>query len=300
MIEHFVQTGIINPLDIASLQEEADNRAKKLVFLDTTFVLPTSSEDVYENYRNKRIHDALFFNIKNIADKESTLPHMLPDAAQFSAAISELGIHNDDIIIMYGQHGMTMGPARVWWMFKGFGHDNVIVLNGGLPAWEQAGFKTEIDAPPIPKASHYTAPPFKGEMVVQMSGVINASETNMCPIIDARPEKRFNGKSPEPREGMRSGHMPNAKNLPASSLVNENGMFKPPEELEKMFKNLGVFDNKQQPNRIITTCGSGITACALALALYHLDYKNVSVYDGSWSEWGLEDSPTPVTKAEAG
>lgn len=300
MIEHFVQTGIINPLDIASLQEEADNRAKKLVFLDTTFVLPTSSEDVYENYRNKRIHDALFFNIKNIADKESTLPHMLPDAAQFSAAISELGIHNDDIIIMYGQHGMTMGPARVWWMFKGFGHDNVIVLNGGLPAWEKAGLETKNSPLPIPKTSHYTAQPFKGEMVVQMSDVINASETNMYPIIDARPEKRFSGKTPEPREGMRSGHMPNAKNLPASSLVNENGMFKPPEKLEQMFEKLGIVDNNQQSNHIITTCGSGITACALALALYHLDYKNVRVYDGSWSEWGLEDSPTPVTKAEAG
>ena len=299
MIEHFVQTGIINSDDVALLQEEAHNHDKNVVFVDTTFVLPTSDEDIYKNYYNERLPDALFFNIKNIADQTSVLPHMLPNEAAFSAAISAMGIHNDDILILYGQHGMLMGPARVWWMFKGFGHENVIVLNGGLPAWKKAGLKTENGQPPIPQSSHYTAVPFKDEMVIQMSDMIKTSENNLCSILDARPGARYSGESPEPREGMRSGHIPNSSNVPSSSLVDENGLFKTPEHLIKVFQDQGIdFNNKNE--RILTTCGSGITACALALALYYLDYQNVGVYDGSWSEWGLESSPTPVTKTSIG
>ena len=297
MIEEFVRAGIINPQDISLLTEEAEKLGKKLSFIDATFVLPTSEENINENYLNKRIPGAVFFDIKAIADKASELPHMLPHESDFSQAVSDLGISNDDILILYGQHGMIMGPARVWWMFRGFGHDNVLVLNGGLPAWEKAGLETESGEHAKPVKSNYAAFPFKPEMVIQMSDVLTASNENSCLIIDARPAQRFSGKSPEPRDNMRSGHIPNAVSMPCSKLVDENGQFRPAEQIAANFEQCGVFLEDESPKRIITTCGSGITACALSLALHHLDFKNVAVYDGSWSEWGLESSQTPVETA---
>ena len=293
MINKFVHAGIVNPQELDTLSQHTENAGLKLVFLDGTFVLPTSEEDVHQNYQDKRLPGAVFFDIKAIKDTSSDLPHMLPNAETFSNAVSALGINNADIIVVYGQHGMTMGPARVWWMFKGFGHDNVIVLNGGLPAWEKAGLETESGSTSPIRPSEYQAKPFQQNMVTAMHDVLQACNENICPIIDARPANRFSGESPEPRAGMRSGHMPQAMNLPASSIVDENGMMRSADEIISLFEGCGLKLTENKP--VITTCGSGITACVLALALHHLGHNDVAVYDGSWSEWGLETSQTPVT-----
>lgn len=295
MIEKFVKTGIINPQDISLLEEEVKNIGNRIVFVDATFVLPTSTENIHDNFKNKRIGGAVFFDIKSVADKSSPLPHMLPDETTFEQAMSALGIRNDDTLILYGQHGMIMGPARVWWMFKGFGHDNVLVMNGGLPAWEKAGLETTSGPEKPLEKSHYKAKPFNTSMVTDINQVLESSTKSSCPIIDARPAERFCGETPEPRAGMRAGHIPNSLNLPCSALVDITGQFKAPEQLDALFKEAGITHEKCP--RIMTTCGSGITACALALALYHLGYENVAVYDGSWSEWGLESAQTKVKTA---
>ncbi|PCJ97279.1 MAG: hypothetical protein COA45_10085 [Zetaproteobacteria bacterium] len=297
MIEKFIHAGIIDPEHIDTLKQyvEEDDK-KRIIFLDTTFILPTSAENVVDNFNNNHIPSALFFNIKDIADKKSSLPHMLPDKKSFENSLSRLGIENNDIVILYGQHGMIMGPARVWWMFKGFGHHNVMVLNGGLPAWTQAGYETTSGTPPAPIKSGYKALEFQTSMLINILGLMEISENKTCPIIDARPQARFSGASPEPRQGMRSGHIPNSMNLPCSSLVSENGRFKDAKSITALFKAIGITLEDQSKNRIIVTCGSGITACTLALALHHIDYNgDVSVYDGSWSEWGLESSPTRIS-----
>ncbi len=295
MIENFTQNVIINPDEALKLKNETD---KRVIFIDSSFVLPSSNKDIYSNYMNKHIEEAIFFDIKEISDKSSPYPNMLPNEEFFSKKISTLGINNDDILIIYGQQGMLMGPARALWMFKGFGHDNVLVLNGGLPAWEKDGLEVQNALPPPSKESCYKASRFNPEMVVQMSDVLNISNNKLHPIIDARPETRFSGKSPEPREAMRSGHIPNSVNIPCSILVNNDGKFKTKEELTKLFENskINLKDNCKT-SKIITTCGSGITACALSLALNYTGHNNVAVYDGSWSEWGLKSSPTPIATA---
>ncbi len=296
MIEQFIHAGIIDPEHITTLEQyvkEDDN--KRIIFLDTTFVLPTSAENIADNFNEKRIQSAVFFDIKHIADKDSPLPHMLPSKEQFENALSALGIKNDDIIILYGQHGMIMGPARVWWMLKGFGHQNVMVLNGGLPAWGKAGYETETGEPQHFNKTAYSASEFQSTMMMDMKALIEISAQGTHPIIDARPFMRFDGSTPEPREGMRSGHIPNSMSLPCSSLVTEEGQFKNTATLGALFEDIGISIGKNEPETIITTCGSGITACALSLALHNVGYKgNVAVYDGSWSEWGLESAPTTV------
>ncbi len=290
MIEKFTHSGIINSKDIPLLEQYIAQKNKRIVFLDTTFVLPTSNENIAENFRNKHIPNALFFDIKAIANKSSSLPHMLPNKQAFEKAVSALGITNDDVIITYGQHGMIMGPARVWWMLKGFGHKDVMVLNGGLPAWIKSGCKTTSEQTKPLKPSQYKASEFKDTAVTDIIELKKICEECELPIIDARPKIRFNGQTSEPREGMRSGHIPNSKNLPCSTLVNDNGELKSKDELKRLFEKIGITSENQK--QIITTCGSGITACALSLALHHIGQQNVSVYDGSWSEWGLEPPPT--------
>jgi len=295
MIDNFTNIGIINSKDIPTLEKEANNNNRRIIFIDSTFVLPNSHEDIYKNYSTKRINNSVFFDLKFISNKNSLYPNMLPSKKDFSKYVSELRINNSDILIIYGQHGMLMGPARAWWMFKGFGHNNVIVLNGGLPAWENEGFAIETNSPKSYKKSEYTASNFNSEAIIDMAEVLEASKNKLCPIIDARPKERFSGKTPEPRESMRSGHIPNSKNIPCSMLVDKDGKFKTKGQLIKIFKTCDI-NLSYKESRIITTCGSGITACALHLALHYVGHKNVAVYDGSWSEWGLETSLTPIAK----
>lgn len=293
MIDDIINQGIINPEEIDKVLNIFSLQDIKAVFVDTSFVLPTSGENVFENFKRERISEAVFFDIEAISNTRSPLPHMLPDTGVFNAAMSDLGLHKNDLLILYGQHGMIMGPARVWWMMRGFGHSRVLVLNGGLPAWKAAGFKTQTAPPRIPIKSAYKASAFNPDMVVDLAQIMDISQTKTYPILDARPAARYNGTSPEPRAGMRSGHIPNSLNLPCSLLVNEDGRFKSTQQIAGLFENIGLNPNRNK--KIVLTCGSGITACSLGLALFTLGNTNFSVYDGSWSEWGHEDTPTTLS-----
>lgn len=298
MLYEFIQDGIIEAQEAYRLVLNAQDNINRIVFIDATFVLPNSGENILDNYTQSHIPDALFFDITKTIDEQSDLPHMLPNEAQFAAAMSDIGITNNDFIIVYGQHGIALGPARLWWMLQGFGHEKVVVLDGGLPAWEAANLSIVSGAPQICNPpSEFTAKPFNKKLYATREDILSILDSQLYPIIDARPAARFDGSSPEPRQGMRSGHIPESHNIPSSTIVNDDGTMKSHEELKDILHNIGIdIGTEFAPDGIITTCGSGITACALSLALYHIGYDSVFVYDGSWSEWGHEDSGTPIAK----
>ena len=280
-INAIIDRGIITPKELHDLLHSPVKDQPPLKILDGTFVLPGSESDPRQEFSNKHIEEARYFDIEAISDKSSDLPHMLPPKDQFEDAVSTLGIGNQDLIVVYGQSGLVMGPARVWWMFRIFGHEKICVLDGGLPAWEAEGYET------TDRESKIDEQPFKARFAEQLvrnkAHVLSASQHANAHILDARPAPRFNGEVPEPREGMRAGHIENSHNIPAQTLVDsETGRLKPTEELEALLKPY----IKQDSTEIITTCGSGVTACVIALALFNCGTKNASVYDGSWSEWG--------------
>ncbi len=285
-MKKFEKTNLINPQDLNDLQSHFKDR--HIQFVDASFVLPNSTADVIENFKSKRIKNSVFFDIRDAADHNVDLPNMLPPHDVFQAHAQGLGIRNDHILIFYGQDNMLMGPARAWWMFKGFGHDHAYVLNGTLNTLSDV-LEIDTTAPHVPVRSDYVAMPFNIDMIATMAQVMNISNNAFCSILDARGAARFSGESPEPRQGMRSGHIPNSTNIPYSSLLNKNGRIKAVKQLKEI---LQPFIGEA---KIITTCGSGVTACAITLALHEIGHMNVSVYDGSWSEWGQERSATPVS-----
>lgn len=282
--QDYIESGLIQPEDLQQIISQSDVK-----ILDASFVLPTSPESPQMNFIKERIGGAAFFDINLICDQNSHLPHMLPGSHGFEEAVSTLGISNDDLVVIYGQSGIAMGPARAWWMFRVFGHDNVCVLNGGLPAWKRLGFPVDT-APP----SHITAVDFVAEyhldLVSELKTVRKAVDERdrTVKILDARPEERFTGEKQEPRAELRSGHMPGSVNIPCMSLIDqETGMLKTKDELLDIL-------SFYMDDDIITTCGSGVTACVIALAFYNLGLKNVPVYDGSWSEYGQSSLATTV------
>lgn len=254
--------------------------AKDLVVLDATYFLPDTGKQGREEYARGHIPGAAFFDIDAISDKSNPLPHMLPTAAQFSAAAGELGIDDHTAVVVYDAQGIASAP-RVWWMFRMFGHARVSVLDGGLPKWRREGrpLSTEI---PTPDRRQFTVrPPLAG--VRSRSEVEAATRSSGQTIIDARSPGRFAGTDPEPRPGLRSGHIPSSVNLPSSKLIDpKDGTLLEPEKLRGAFLNARA--DPSQP--AICTCGSGVSACVIAFALHRLGNPNVAVYDGSWSEWG--------------
>lgn len=264
----------------------------KYVILDTSFVMPGTPVSARESYEREHIPGARFFDIESVADHTTDLPHMLPSADDFAAAVSKLGISNDTSVVVYGQNGIVMGPARAWWMFRAFGHRGVRVLNGGLPAWKSAGLETESGPAPMPAPGTYSAK-LNTALVRDLSAMKQIADDRSAQMLDARPAERFAGTVAEPRPGLRAGHIPGSVNIPCLNLIDVHGKMKPKQELATIFESNGI--NPEHP--IITTCGSGVTACVIALALYELGYPDVPVYDGSWSEWGREDSGTKVVTA---
>jgi thiosulfate/3-mercaptopyruvate sulfurtransferase len=247
--------------------------------VDASWHMPAEGRDPYEEYRSAHIPGAVFFNIDEIADTECGLPHMLPSPTLFSSRARKLGLGSGNKIVVYDSKGL-FSAARVWWMFRVMGHQDVCVLDGGFPKWRSEGYPVE-DLAPRPRERHFIAR-VNRELVRDIDQVKSACANRHEQIFDARGPRRFKGEDPEPREGMRSGHIPSSKNVPFPSLLNEDGTMKSQDEIREIFESAGLDFDKP----VITSCGSGVTACILTLALEMIGKTDVAVYDGSWSEWG--------------
>lgn len=275
--------GMDDPRTLVSVQWVRDHISDpNLVLLDASWHMPAAERDPHADYANRHIPGARFFDIDAISDTSSPLPHMLPAAEAFAVSVSTLGISNADQIVIYDTVGL-FSAARAWWMFRAMGHDKVAVMDGGLPAWLAAGGAT-TDAEEQSEHSAYEAR-LSPRAVTSLSAMQAASDGASHVILDARPAGRFDGSQPEPRPGLPSGHMPNATSLPFSNVVTAEGFLKSPSDLENLFAGLGVGPDKD----IITTCGSGVTAAILTLALARIGVEDTSLYDGSWTQWGSTD-----------
>ena len=251
--------------------------------VDASWYLPSEQRYPLAEYENGHIPGAVFFDIDLICDHSSSFPHMLPSTPQFEAAFGELGIGNDDDVVVYDGSGMFSAP-RVWWMLRIFGHDRVRVLNGGLPAWlaeggELVSIHTQNVTEVEPARFRST---FDAKNLIDIATLWRSLRAGDLKVLDARAAARFNGEQPEPRPGVRCGHMPGAINVPFKQLLDAKGRMMTTRTLQQRFEEAGV--DLQRP--IVTSCGSGVTACVLALGLYCLGRADVAVYDGSWSEWG--------------
>jgi thiosulfate/3-mercaptopyruvate sulfurtransferase len=281
----YAKDGIISAKNLGALIQSGQPHLK---ILDATYALPGSNVSPYQAYVMQHIDGAQFFDIDDIADHTNLLPHMIPPAAQFEAQMNALGISSNDLVVIYDQSGLYMAAARAWWMMRVFGHDNVCVLDGGVQAWQGLGLPL-VSGEEIVKAPGSFTAHFRPELVSDKDGILNTLDDNNTLILDARPAERFAGMAGEPRGGMRSGHIPGSQNLPFGLLIDpKERTLQDTPLLEKLF------DKTTGAKRIITSCGSGVTACVLALGLYRTGRTDISVYDGSWSEWGATESCTPI------
>ena len=254
--------------------------------VDGTWHMPQAKRDARVEFEAAHVPGATFFDIDAVSDRSTTLPHMLPPAAQFEAAVGALGIGSSDRVVVYDVRGVV-SAARVWWTFRAFGHDAVAVLDGGLKKWRAEGRPLERGAASPPPAT-FTAR-LRPELVRDLEAMRANIGSRAAQVLDARSAGRFAGSEPEPRAGLRGGHIPGSLNLPYETLYRPDGTLKSLDELRGAVAGAGV--DLGQP--IVTTCGSGVTASVLALALYLLGRPDVAVYDGSWSEWGGR-ADTPI------
>ncbi len=258
-----------------------------LSVVDGSWYLPSAGRDAEAEYKAGHIPGAVRFDLDKIADTASGLPHMLPTPEAFAAAVGALGISERQTIVVYDGAGLFSAP-RVRWTFRVMGAIDVRILEGGLPAWVAAGLPLEADGPK-PEAERFAATLDAGA-VRAIDQMIAAVATGDVQIVDARPGDRFRGEAAEPRPGLRSGHMPGSRNLPANALV-ADGRLKAPEAVAALFAEAGI--NPAKP--VVTSCGSGVTAAILALGLETIGAADVALYDGSWAEWGSRADVPVVT-----
>ncbi|MDV7103082.1 3-mercaptopyruvate sulfurtransferase [Vibrio sp. TH_r3] len=250
-----------------------------LVVLDASWFMPGIQRDAKAEWQTVRIPNALFFDFDTlICDLDSDLPHMLPSEDHFSQQVAKMGINNNHKVVVYDSHGLFSAP-RVWWMFKVMGHEHVAVLNGGLPAWVTNSGVVENGPTKTRLPSTYQAK-FCSNWIVDSDTLLGQIEDSNIAILDARAPERFNGQQIEPRPNVRRGRIPNSKNLPFVELV-EDGYLKPAAQLKTKFDQVCTSEQS-----LSFSCGSGVTACILALAATQCGKSNLAVYDGSWTEWG--------------
>ncbi|QCP86646.1 3-mercaptopyruvate sulfurtransferase [Cereibacter sphaeroides] len=257
-------------------------RDPDLRLLDASWYLPQENRNPRAEYEAEHIPGARFFDIDEIADLRSALPHMAPPPEKFISRMRAMGVGDGHQVVVYDGSGLR-SAARVWWTFRLMGKTDVAVLDGGLPKWKAEGHPVE-DMPPVVRDRHMTVQRQAG-LVKDVTQVAHASKLGEAEIIDARSAGRFRGTDAEPRPGLRAGHIPGSKNVPFTTLLAADGTMKPPAELRAIFEAAGVDLSKPA----ITTCGSGVTAAVLSLALEILGHRNHALYDGSWSEWGMYD-----------
>ena len=258
---------------------KANLKYPDLRVLDASWHLPTENRDPAAEFVLGHIPNARFFNIDDISDHRSALPHMVPPVEKFMSRVRALGVGDGHQIVVYDSKGL-FSAARVWWLFRMMGHEAIAVLDGGLPKWIAEGNPIETAAPLI-RDRHMTVQP-QPLMVRDVTQVAHAAKLRDHEIIDARAAARFQGEAPEPRQGLRAGHIPGSKNLPFTQLLNGDHTMKTTLEMVGEFQKAGVDLSKPA----ITTCGSGVTAAVLSLALERIGKKDHSLYDGSWTEWG--------------
>ena len=256
--------------------------APDIRIIDSSWYFPQEKRNAEQEFLECHIPGASFFDIDKIKDNDSDLPHMLPPSEMFNSTVRKLGIGDGHKVVIYDGLGMR-SAARLWWMFKVFGYSDVVVLDGGFPKWVKENRSTTADITEK-EIRHLTIYEDKS-IVADRDDVLRATKLNHCSIIDARSEGRFMGTAPEPRSGLRSGSIENSINVPYETLLNEDFTFKSKREIIDIFSKKGVVFN----NYIITTCGSGVTAAVLYLALDEIGCSKISLYDGSWAEWGKID-----------
>jgi thiosulfate/3-mercaptopyruvate sulfurtransferase len=256
--------------------------------LDATYFMPGSERTGRQIYDAHHVPGAQFFDIDDIADSDTSLPHMLPPAEKFASRARRLGLGDGHRIICYDQNGYV-AACRAWWMFRFMGHGDVAVLDGGFDAWRAAGGAIEDLPPSHPADRHFTVR-IRGDLLRDLEQMKQVSAGGGPQIVDARAAARFRGEVDEPRPGLARGHMPGALNLPYGQVIAADGRFKSPAELKAVFAGAGV--DLAKP--IINSCGSGVTAAILAFAEALEGHDDAAVYDGSWSEWGAPAAGAPV------
>jgi len=262
-----------------------------LRILDATYFMPGVDRDARAEYEVAHIPGARFFDIDDISDHRSELPHMAPTVEKFMSRLRAMGVGDGHQVVVYDTHGL-FSAARAWWLFRLMGQNDVAVLDGGFPKWQAEGREIE-DMPPIVRDRHMTVRR-QNQMVKDVTQVSAASKLGDYTIVDARSAERFRGEADEPREGLRKGHIPGSRSVPFNTLLNADCTMKSVDELRQTFEAAGADLSKP----VITTCGSGVTAAVLSLALERIGKTDHSLYDGSWSEWGA--FPTvPVETGDA-
>ena len=255
--------------------------------VDASWYLPGAARHAATEYREGHIPGAVFFDIDAVSDQLSPLPHMLPPATDFAAHMARLGLNDSDTLVIYDGSGVNLSAARVWWTFRTFGHEQVAVLDGGIGKWRAEQRPIESGTVTLPPGN-FTArldPRAVRDLAAVRANIANRSEQ----LVDVRSRGRFAGVEPEPRPGLRAGHVPGSINLPYTELVGRDGTLLPAETLSRRVAEAGV--DLGRP--VIATCGSGTSACALVLALHSIGHTDTAIYDGAWSEWGAR-ADTPV------